>query len=137
MRRLFVAILLVLLAIAVSACAAINVQQHVWMPGTTLEVVNSADQPFDVFLDDRLVRSALPVGAMWSARFFSGLGIVLDAGARRSSVVTIRFNNTIIRGARVEMYADAYTASSRTIAIYVRRDERGGYRMDGPGWSAY
>lgn len=137
MRRFIT--LLVLAAFGGSACASVGVRQRLWLYGTTVIVWNATDDgaPIDVFVDQALVRSALPRGDRWAGNFGSGVTVFYEAGTQRSHVITASIGGTAVEGARVDIYADVYGNSHRTAAIYVRGDRVHGYRMDPPRWAAY
>ena len=129
-----------------SACAtvggvlpAVGVSQRAWLHGTTVVVWNATTDgmPINVFVDQALVYRALPPGERWAGNFGGGVTLFYAANYRNSLVITASAGGAAIEGTRVDISADVYGNSHRTVAIYVRGDRQHGYRMDPPRWSSY
>ena len=140
MRMIFLRLLvLALLAAFVPACATVGISQRAVLHGTTVVVWNSTDDgaPITVFVDQQLVQRDLPHGERWSHNYAGGFALFYDAGYRNSLVITANVGGVVLEGARVEVYADVYGNSHRTVALYVRGNRRQGYRLEPPRYYAY
>ena len=139
MKKWLAAAVFVLLAVSSSACATVGVSQRAWLHGTTVVVWNATTDgvPINVFVDQALVYRALPPGERWAGNFGGGATIFYAANYRNSLVITTSVCGTTIKGKRVDVYADVYGNSHRTVAIYVRGDRQRGYWMDSPDGYAY